>query len=217
MFNRAVVSKPGNGRNAKTPFGAHVVIHATAAETNGACGMWETFTPPSQGPAPHTHTRETEIFRVISGTYRFWCGDQEFDAPPGTVVALPPQVRHGWKNIGDTIGQMFVTVTRADSSNCSSILRRQAPIRRRRSHSSKRGLELSTKKRENWSQAAKFRGRLRLMCKSSPHRRGYLANAQSKNASTNLRRPSMNASATCLSGARSTSDVFALMISAKRA
>ena len=111
MFNRAVVSKPGNGRVAKTPFGADVVIHATAAESNGAFGMWETFTPPGQGPAPHTHTRETEIFRVISGTYRFWCGDQEFDAPPGTVVALPPHVRHGWKNIGDTIGQMFVTVT----------------------------------------------------------------------------------------------------------
>jgi len=111
MFNRAVVSKPGNERVAKTPFGAPIVIHATAAQTNGAFGMWETFTPPGQGPAPHTHTRETEIFRVIAGTYRFSCGDQEFDAPPGTVVALPPHVRHGWKNIGGTIGQMFVTVT----------------------------------------------------------------------------------------------------------
>ena len=52
--------------------------------------MWETFTPPGQGPAEHTHTRETEVFRVISGIYRFRCGDDEFDGPPGTVVVLPP-------------------------------------------------------------------------------------------------------------------------------
>jgi hypothetical protein len=37
--------------------------------------MWETFTPPGKGPHDHTHTRETEIFRVIRGTYRFRCGD----------------------------------------------------------------------------------------------------------------------------------------------
>ena len=110
-FDRAVVSTPGNERVARTPFGAHVVIHATAQDTNGAFGMWETFTPPGQGPAPHTHTRESEIFRVIRGTYRFRCGDEEFDAPAGTVVALPPHVQHSWVNVGAEPGQMFVMVT----------------------------------------------------------------------------------------------------------
>lgn len=109
-FDRAVVSMPGKERLARTPFGAPVVIHATAAETSGALGMWETFTPPGQGPAHHVHTRETEIFRVIRGTYRFRCGDEEFEATPGTVVALPPHVPHGWTNISDEPGQMFVIV-----------------------------------------------------------------------------------------------------------
>lgn len=110
-FNRAVVSQPGQERVAKTPFGARIVIHATAEETGGAFGMWETFTPPGHGPAPHTHTRETEVFRVITGHYRFCCGEEEFDAPPGTVVVLPPNVRHSWRNISDQPGQMFATVT----------------------------------------------------------------------------------------------------------
>ncbi|MDI7861471.1 cupin domain-containing protein [Rhizobiaceae bacterium n13] len=110
-FRNAVVSRPGEERIARTPFGAKIVIHATAAETAGAFGMWETFTPPGQGPAPHTHTRETEIFRVIRGLYRFQCGDAEFDAPPGTVVALPPHVPHGWRNISDEPGQMFAIFT----------------------------------------------------------------------------------------------------------
>ncbi|MCA1404120.1 cupin domain-containing protein [Ensifer sp. IC3342] len=109
-FQNAVVSLPGKERIAKTPFGANVVIHATAAETGGAFGMWETFTPPAHGPAPHTHTRETEVFRVIRGLYRFQCGDEEFDAPPGSVVVLPPDVQHGWRNISDEPGQIFGTV-----------------------------------------------------------------------------------------------------------
>ncbi|CDM62740.1 hypothetical protein LPU83_pLPU83d_1370 (plasmid) [Rhizobium favelukesii] len=73
-FQKAVVSLPGRERIAKTPFGAKIVIHATAADPGGAFGMWETFTPPGHGPAPHTHTRETEAFRVIRGFYRFQWG-----------------------------------------------------------------------------------------------------------------------------------------------
>jgi quercetin dioxygenase-like cupin family protein len=110
-FVRSVVAFPGAERVARTPFGARIVIHAMAAETGGAFGMWETFTPPGQGPAPHTHTRETEAFHVICGTYRFWCGDDQFDAPPGTVVVLPPNVRHAWKNISDEPGRMLGIVT----------------------------------------------------------------------------------------------------------
>jgi mannose-6-phosphate isomerase-like protein (cupin superfamily) len=110
-FKKAVVSAPGRERTARTPFGARIVIHATAEETAGALGMWETFTPPGQGPAPHTHTRETEVFRVIKGHYRFRCGEEEFDALPGTVVTLPPFVPHSWCNISDEPGQMFAIVT----------------------------------------------------------------------------------------------------------
>lgn len=110
-FSQAVVSEPGATREARTPFGARIVIHATAAETGGVMGLWDTFTPPGQGPELHTHTRETETFRVIRGTYRFWCGDQRFDAQPGTVVVLPPNVGHAWKNISDELGQMFGMAT----------------------------------------------------------------------------------------------------------
>jgi mannose-6-phosphate isomerase-like protein (cupin superfamily) len=111
QFDRAVLSAPGRERVARTPFGARIVIHATAEETGGALGMWETLTPPGQGPASHTHTRETEVFRVVRGLYRFRCGVEEFDAPPGTVVTLPPFVPHSWRNIGQEHGQMFAIVT----------------------------------------------------------------------------------------------------------
>jgi mannose-6-phosphate isomerase-like protein (cupin superfamily) len=110
-FKKAVVSVPGRERTALTPFGAKIVIHATAEETDGAFGMWETFTPPGQGPDPHTHTRKTEVFRVVRGTYEFHCGDDEFVATQGTVVTLPRNVPHSWRNVGDEPGQMFAIVT----------------------------------------------------------------------------------------------------------
>lgn len=110
-FSRAIVSRPGQERIAAAPSGGRVVVHVTAEETGGAVGMWETFTPPGKGPGDHTHTRETEIFRVVRGVYRFRCGADEFDAHPGAVVALPPHVPHSFRNIGDETGQMFVTVT----------------------------------------------------------------------------------------------------------
>ena len=110
-FSRAIVSRPGQERIAPAPSGGHVVVHATAKETGGAVGMWETFTPPGKGPNDHTHTRETEIFQVIRGVYRFTCGPDEFEAGPGTVVVLPPHVPHSFRNVGDELGQMFVTVT----------------------------------------------------------------------------------------------------------
>jgi mannose-6-phosphate isomerase-like protein (cupin superfamily) len=73
--------------------------------------MWETFTPPGQGPAPHTHTRETEVFRVLRGVSRFKCGEEEFDAPPGSVVVLPPHVEQSWRNVSDEQGQAMGIVT----------------------------------------------------------------------------------------------------------
>ncbi|MGO7211422.1 cupin domain-containing protein [Rhizobium ruizarguesonis] len=112
-FRKAHVSMPGGERVAMTPFGARMFIHALASETDGAFGVWDTFTTPGEGPAPHTHTRETEMFRVVASTYRFRCGDVVFDAPPGTIVILPPHVEHAWRNIGSEIGQMLGAVTPA--------------------------------------------------------------------------------------------------------
>lgn len=109
-FEKAVVSVPGRERIATTPFGSRVIIHATAADTNGAMGIWETHVPPGHGPAPHMHTRETEVFRVLEGVYRFRCGEEEFEVGAGAVVVLPPNVPHGWRNISDKPGRMFAFV-----------------------------------------------------------------------------------------------------------
>jgi mannose-6-phosphate isomerase-like protein (cupin superfamily) len=110
-FRRAHVSRPDGQRLVKSSFGEPLVIHATAADTGGAFGIWEASVAPGAGPLPHAHTRETEVFRVLEGTFRFWCGDETFEGGPGTTVTLPPHVPHYWRNIGDQPGRMIGIVT----------------------------------------------------------------------------------------------------------
>ncbi len=110
-YARAVVSLPGR-EGAILPFGPdYHVIHATAADTGGSMGVFEAVIGPGNGPHWHMHTREDELFQVISGQFRFWCGAETFDGGPGAVVVAPRNLRHRWVNIGDTVGRMLVVVT----------------------------------------------------------------------------------------------------------
>lgn len=110
-FDKPLASLPGQERIVRNSHGGKVFIHATAAETGGVLGMWETFSDPGTGPHWHTHTRETEAFRVIAGRYRFWCGDTVLEAGPGATITLPPHVPHRWQNISDEPGRMLAIVT----------------------------------------------------------------------------------------------------------
>ena len=111
VFDRPVASLPGQERIVRNAHGGRVFIHATVAETAGALGMWETFSPPGTGPHWHTHTRETEAFRIIAGTYCFWCGNEQIVGGPGATITLPPHVPHRWQNISDVEGRMLAIVT----------------------------------------------------------------------------------------------------------
>ncbi len=96
---------------ARSPFGGGIIVHASGVQTGGAFGIWETLVAPGHGPAPHTHTHETEIFRVIEGSFHVRCGTREFEAPVGTVLVLPPKVEHAWHNTGTTMARMMGVVT----------------------------------------------------------------------------------------------------------
>lgn len=107
-FDQPVTSMPesyrfaGDGRG-----GRGGIVHLTAAQTGGALGMWESHPPPGSGPNWHTHTRETETFRVFAGVFRYWWGNRTLDVGPGGVIALPPHVPHQWKNVSEVDGHII--------------------------------------------------------------------------------------------------------------
>lgn len=91
-------------------FGLPRTIRVRAADNGGAIGMWTETVEPGAGPPPHVHSRETEIFEIVEGTFRFRCGEAERDVGPGDIVVLPPDVPHSFVCTGGTRGSMVVSV-----------------------------------------------------------------------------------------------------------
>jgi quercetin dioxygenase-like cupin family protein len=54
------------------------------------------FGPDFGGVDPHTHPDHTDSFYVLEGEVEFTVGDETKRAGPGTWVAAPPGVRHGF-------------------------------------------------------------------------------------------------------------------------
>jgi mannose-6-phosphate isomerase-like protein (cupin superfamily) len=70
-----------------------------------------TLAPHSDGPPQHRHAEHDEGFYVVAGTARFTVGSTSYDAPPGTLVMVPPGVPHTFANPGDEPVLMVNTFT----------------------------------------------------------------------------------------------------------
>ncbi|MGQ4513195.1 cupin domain-containing protein [Streptomyces sp. DW26H14] len=70
-----------------------------------------TLAPHSEGPPQHRHAEHDEGFYVVCGTARFTVGHDDYDAPPGTLVMVPPGVPHTFANPGDQPVVMVNTFT----------------------------------------------------------------------------------------------------------
>jgi mannose-6-phosphate isomerase-like protein (cupin superfamily) len=65
-----------------------------AAEANGAYSVVEAIADPGDSTPVHVHQNEDEHFLVLESTARILRGDERFDAPAGTTVALPRHIPH---------------------------------------------------------------------------------------------------------------------------
>ena len=63
------------------------------------------------GPPMHVHHRERELFRVLSGQFRFWCNGHVSGLTEGDTVLIPTAAEHTFKNIGASVGELLVTTT----------------------------------------------------------------------------------------------------------
>jgi mannose-6-phosphate isomerase-like protein (cupin superfamily) len=91
---------------------ARVRILEDGGTTAHRLGMAEiTLAPHSAGPPQHRHARHDEGFYVVSGTARFTVGTSVHDAPPGTLVMVPPGAPHTFANPGDQPLVMVNTFT----------------------------------------------------------------------------------------------------------
>ena len=59
------------------------------------------FGPDFEGVDPHAHDDHVDSFYVLAGEAEFTVGEDVFRAGPGSYVAAPPGVRHGFRNATD--------------------------------------------------------------------------------------------------------------------
>jgi mannose-6-phosphate isomerase-like protein (cupin superfamily) len=91
---------------------ARMRIMEDGATTAHRLGIGEiTLAPHSGGPPQHRHAEHDEGFYVVSGTARFTVGQTSYDAPPGTLVMVPPGAPHTFANPGDQPVVMVNTFT----------------------------------------------------------------------------------------------------------
>ncbi|MFD5157513.1 cupin domain-containing protein [Streptomyces hawaiiensis] len=64
----------------------------------------------SKGEAPpfHMHTREDEVFMLLSGSALLWAGDEEMEMTEGGIVYLPRNVPHGYRITSDTADLLMI-------------------------------------------------------------------------------------------------------------
>jgi len=59
------------------------------------------FGPDFEGVEPHAHSDHVDSFYVLAGEAEFTVGEEVFRAGPGSYVAAPIGVVHGFRNSGD--------------------------------------------------------------------------------------------------------------------
>jgi len=85
-------------------------VRMAPALFNGAASIIETVHEPGFGPPLHRHA-ETEVFRVLKGSYLMQVDGRRFLASEGDVVTVPGGAAHAFVNVGKTKASQLVLIT----------------------------------------------------------------------------------------------------------
>ena len=100
------VVKPKQGLSIK-PFGLDMDVLLTTEATGGATSVIVAWHKPGEGPPDHVHFKQEEFLFIIEGFYEVTVGDETATAGPGSIVFIPRNVVHRFKNVGDITGRML--------------------------------------------------------------------------------------------------------------
>jgi mannose-6-phosphate isomerase-like protein (cupin superfamily) len=90
-----------------TPFDVDMKLLLSSEATGGAASVIMACHKPGEGPSEHTHLSQDEFFFVIEGSYQVMIGEHTAIAGPGTLVYVPRNVVHRFKNVGNRTGRIL--------------------------------------------------------------------------------------------------------------
>jgi len=103
---QATIVRPGQALRIK-PFGLDMKVLLTTEATGGAMSVLMGWHKPGEGPPDHVHFVQEEMFFVLEGTYELTVDGETTTAGAGTIVFIPRNIVHRFKNVGDTTACML--------------------------------------------------------------------------------------------------------------
>lgn len=103
------IIQPGKGKHVNM-MGDILSICLSKDETNGTFSIIEDKIYPGGGPPPHIQTREFEGFYILEGELDFNIDGKKVTAKTGTVINIPPNVVHNFRNNTNSVVKMLIII-----------------------------------------------------------------------------------------------------------
>ena len=89
------------------PFGLEMRVLLSTEATGGAISVIMAWHKPGEGPPDRVHFSQEEMFFIVEGTYELTIGGETSTVGPGTIVFIPRNVVHRFRNVGDATACML--------------------------------------------------------------------------------------------------------------
>src|SRR5882672_8465975 len=85
----------------KSRLEAGTTVRISSRQTDGAYCVVEMTTLPGEGVSRHVHDRDEEFYYILEGAYEMQASNERFSAEAGSMVVIPRDVPHEFRNAGD--------------------------------------------------------------------------------------------------------------------
>ena len=106
----ARIVRPGEGNRVRA-FGNEIEFMLSGEQTADSLTVGLASVPVGNGPPPHVHHSEDELFLILEGEYRIYLNGDWTTVGPGTVVYLPRGSVHTFRVAGDKPGRHWTLQT----------------------------------------------------------------------------------------------------------
>jgi len=89
------------------PFDLAMKVLLTTEAAGGAISLVMGCHEPGEGPPDRIHFNREEMFFVVEGIYELTAGDQTSTVGVGTMVLIPRNTEHHFRNVGDTTARIL--------------------------------------------------------------------------------------------------------------
>jgi len=106
----ARIVRPGEGNRVRA-FGNEIEFMLSGEQTGDSLTVGMASVPVGNGPPPHVHHSEDELFLILEGEYRIYLNGDWTRVGPGTVVYLPRGSVHTFQVAGEKPGRHWTLQT----------------------------------------------------------------------------------------------------------